>query len=159
LERVKDNAGLVLRIRELAEQMGKAKFARAVNISATQLFRYLNGTNEPRVSILLRMAEAGGTSVEWLATGKGPRSGELHSVRSKIDTELLREIMLRLELLLEQENAVMGVRARAESIATIYLQLLHSELDAPKRQNLVPAFVETLRPMLRSDVHEEQSAG
>ncbi|MFP4131300.1 MAG: helix-turn-helix domain-containing protein [Thiohalospira sp.] len=65
------------RISEAAETVGgKKKLAAATGISESHIYRYISGASEPTASRLVRIAQATGFSVAWLATGEGePHAG------------------------------------------------------------------------------------
>lgn len=50
---------------------GKRALAQRLGIHESMLYRYIKGENALSAPVLLAIAEAGGVSVDWLATGKG----------------------------------------------------------------------------------------
>ena len=59
------------RIRQLRGfDLTQEEFARQVGVSQSQLSRYERGESEIGADALLRFAEQGGKSVEWILTGK-----------------------------------------------------------------------------------------
>lgn len=49
------------------------EFARLSGVTGTSLRSYLSGSSDPSRERVVRMADVGGVSVEWLASGRGPR--------------------------------------------------------------------------------------
>jgi transcriptional regulator with XRE-family HTH domain len=76
-----------------------AALARLVGLSHTAIAKYQNNEAEPAVSIVVKMADAVGVSLVWLATGKGSPLGSVSSKKLEEDsantipgfTERLRE--------------------------------------------------------------------
>lgn len=67
-----DEKHLAARIKEVMGDDSQVGFARRCGVSPTALRKYLEGA-EPSVNRLVSMAEAGGVTVEWLATGRQPK--------------------------------------------------------------------------------------
>lgn len=66
------NTELGHRIEKVAEVVGgKRELSRRTAIPESQLYRYIRGANTPGVDVIVRLAEAGGVSLEWLASGRG----------------------------------------------------------------------------------------
>lgn len=60
------------RIRLAADKIGGLDaLAKATGVKRTTMFNYASGTTEPKVSTLVEIAKATGTSIEWLAVGNG----------------------------------------------------------------------------------------
>ncbi|QSX32591.1 helix-turn-helix transcriptional regulator [Shewanella avicenniae] len=65
------------RILEVCELVGgKRKLANMVEISESQLYRYITNASQPTIEPVVEMAKAGGVSLQWLATGEGPKHHE-----------------------------------------------------------------------------------
>ncbi len=63
----------IARLRWLAERAGNASaLVRQAGISPSGFQKYLGGA-EPSRRVLIALAEAGGVTLEWLMTGRGPR--------------------------------------------------------------------------------------
>lgn len=60
------------RLRELIGDESHSSFARRCGVGETTLRKYLDGA-DPSTKRLIAMAEAGRCTVEWLATGRGPK--------------------------------------------------------------------------------------
>jgi len=67
--------GFSARLHALVEGRTQASFAAEAGISQGGLHKLLHG-GEPNLATLIALAKAGGVSVEWLATGRGPRATE-----------------------------------------------------------------------------------
>ena len=68
---VSDRQAFAARIRLLGERVGSAnQLAKQAGISRRILGDYLSGKSDPSREKLLALADAGGVSVEWLATGR-----------------------------------------------------------------------------------------
>ncbi len=67
----KEQEAFVERLNELAARLGnKAALARRARIPVSSLDAYFNGT-KPTRPVLNRLAEAGQTTVDWRARGRG----------------------------------------------------------------------------------------
>lgn len=64
---------LATRIESIANSIdgGKRELANLSGVEEGQLYRYLRGENVPSIYAIVRIADAVGVSVEWLATGRG----------------------------------------------------------------------------------------
>lgn len=65
--------GLIDRIRAAIGDEPVAAFARRCGFGESLLRKYLQGS-EPSASNLAKIADAAGVTVDWLATGRGPRT-------------------------------------------------------------------------------------
>jgi transcriptional regulator with XRE-family HTH domain len=64
------------RMKVLADRFGGvSKFARAAGLGESTVRKWTEGPSEPNRSKLVLLAQTAGVSVEWLATGEGPRAG------------------------------------------------------------------------------------
>lgn len=72
-ERSPDLSLFAARVREVVGETSVRAFAREAQIDEKSLRKYLEGTGEPGLANLRRLAARGGVTVEWLATGEGPR--------------------------------------------------------------------------------------
>ncbi|MDN3578674.1 helix-turn-helix transcriptional regulator [Chitinimonas viridis] len=68
----------------VARAGGPAEFARRLGISAPALMRWRKGEAEPTLSNLVKLAEASGVHVEWLATGQGPILPSEHASTAEV---------------------------------------------------------------------------
>jgi transcriptional regulator with XRE-family HTH domain len=75
---VEDRDGFAARLRQVVDAHGStSSFARALGRSEGALRKWLRGQSEPNVSDLRALCEMTDTSVEWLVTGRGSRTGAL----------------------------------------------------------------------------------
>lgn len=70
------------RIKEIAARVGGPRaLADAVEVSLSQIYRYIEGTNVPGADVILGIAAHGAVSVEWLVTGSsGAKSAGVVSI-------------------------------------------------------------------------------
>ena len=70
------------RIRQAVEKSGKTQrqIADAIGITDVSMSRYVNGERTPRATIMPKLAEACGVSVEWLQTGKEPYTAHVEMI-------------------------------------------------------------------------------
>ena len=70
------------RIRQAVERSGKTQrqIADAIGITEVSMSRYVNGERVPRATIMPKLAEACGVSVEWLQTGKEPYKAHVEMI-------------------------------------------------------------------------------
>lgn len=68
-------ASLGERIDYIKRQQGAGNFSKASGVSSTQINRYIRGESQPTIEPLIALAQAGGVSLEWLATGNGSMEG------------------------------------------------------------------------------------
>lgn len=63
-----------IKIKELREKMGitQKDLAKKLGITATSLYRYEYGINEPNIALLIKMADVFGTSVDEIVGAKTP---------------------------------------------------------------------------------------
>ena len=55
-------------------ERSKAQFAAKCALAPSVLENYLSARSLPGLEILLKICEAAGVSIEWMATGEGPRT-------------------------------------------------------------------------------------
>jgi transcriptional regulator with XRE-family HTH domain len=67
-------ASLPARLRQIREQLGltRAGFARRLRVTRNSVSRYELGHQVPTVAVLVRIARAGGVSLDWLLAGEDP---------------------------------------------------------------------------------------
>lgn len=61
------------RLREVIGENSARSFAIKADLSQTVIRRYLENDSTPNIDRLITIAEVGGVTVQWLATGKGPK--------------------------------------------------------------------------------------
>ncbi|MDZ7827949.1 MAG: helix-turn-helix transcriptional regulator [Halofilum sp. (in: g-proteobacteria)] len=108
-------------------------FARKAGVSDTFLRQCLAGRTEPTRTKLILLADAGGCSVEWLATGQDLRAATAGSEVRKpapgsIDPGLLRKIIETVEEVLAEHRHVLAPERKALVVAALY----DRELDKPR---------------------------
>lgn len=103
-----ESDGLSARIAALIGDEAQATFAKRCGFGESTLRNYLNGA-DPSRSRLIAMAEAGGVSLEWLATGIGQRQPKAS----------LSEATLS-----DRERLAIAVRAVEEGLAAVGKKML-----------------------------------
>ena len=101
-----------IKIKELREKIGvtQKELAKKLGITATSLYRYEYGINEPNISLLIKMADVFGTSVDEIVGANTPML-DLRKL-DDIQRELVNEI---LKLSPSKADHVLGyVRALTE---------------------------------------------
>ena len=70
------------RIRQAIEKSGKTQrqIADAIGITEVSMSRYTHGERTPKATIMPKLAEACGVSVEWLQTGKEPYKAHIEMI-------------------------------------------------------------------------------
>lgn len=113
------------RLRECIGDEPVASFARRCGFSEGLIRAYLKDDKRPGMDKLVRMADAAGVTVDWLATGRGPMRRECAKPASEQDfsavpyARRLEKIGLLLAGMTEQEAAAFldEMFARAQSAA------------------------------------------
>jgi transcriptional regulator with XRE-family HTH domain len=136
------------RIRLIADRVGRAGLSRVAGVSEAQIFRYISRENEPKVSVLLRLAEAAGVRVEWLATGKGAMEADGAGDASELDEELLIRILAGLDAVCDERGIELQPDARARFSVAIYRQVMATISDGEDREAMVDAVIDGIRPLL-----------
>lgn len=75
-----ESDALAARLRECIGDEPVASFARRCGIPEANLRSYLAGTNKPVYDKLARIADVAGVTLDWLATGRGPKRRELQPI-------------------------------------------------------------------------------
>lgn len=121
----KSIAGFPQRLARLVAGGSMRGFARKAGVSDTFLRQCLSGRTEPTRTKLIALAEAGGCSVQWLATG----SPENHLVAEDaaanpasriVDPLLLRAILASVEEVLAEHGHTLDPDRKAFLIAALY---------------------------------------
>ena len=70
------------RIRQAIEKSGKTQrqIADAIGITKASMSRYIHGERIPKATIMPKLADACGVSVEWLQTGKEPYTAHVEMI-------------------------------------------------------------------------------
>lgn len=113
----------------LADVIGNSSvraFARRASVSDTFLRQCLAGRTEPTRTKLLAIAEAGGVSVEWLATGQGTRtygaaaSVEVREPAGRPDRAILESVLDVVETALADAARPLTPAQKAQLICAVY---------------------------------------
>lgn len=113
------------RLRELVGGSSIRGFARKAGVSDTFLRQCLAGRTEPTRTKLMRLAAAGGRSLEWLATGlePAPASADAAGLRDHaegLDTELLQTVVETVEEVLREHGHDLTPRRKAALFGALY---------------------------------------
>lgn len=70
-----DDSAFFSRIREVVAVIGnQSKAAEQIGVTVSSVARWIKGESDPSRTNLVRLAQAAGVSVQWLATGEGERN-------------------------------------------------------------------------------------
>ncbi|HOE18681.1 MAG TPA: hypothetical protein PK344_14845 [Syntrophorhabdaceae bacterium] len=117
-----DPQALSLRIRTIIKTVGSAeKFANAAGISCGVLKNYTSCQADPTRKKLIAMANAGGVSVGWLATGKAsqepmPTNRQLLILDGAKKAQLISDLFVAV---VEGEKDLNGVIREIQTIAEL----------------------------------------
>lgn len=121
----KESASLHLRIKEVIGDEPVASFGRRSQVSESLLRAYISGEKRPGVDRLVSIAEIGGVTVDWLATGRLPKfRTDLKNAVSAPDP--LNPAQLRMALVLTEESArvqPLSADQRADMVLAFYYRL------------------------------------
>lgn len=112
-----ESDALAERVKEIVGKEPVRSFARNHGVSEGVLRAYILGTKRPGVDHLVKLAEAGGVTVDWLATGRDPKTR--------------REVAA----LIEAKTAAAATRINAKALGMILGGILRGQegrLDAVK---------------------------
>lgn len=116
-----DPAAFPARLEALIGGMSVRAFARKAGVSDTFLRQCLAGRTEPTRTKLLAIAEAGGTTVEWIATGRTePSDQPAVAERPPVDRELLESIIEIAEQVLDDAGSRLAAGRKARLISALY---------------------------------------
>jgi transcriptional regulator with XRE-family HTH domain len=112
----------------LADVIGDSSvraFARRAGVSDTFLRQCLAGRTEPTRPKILAIAQAGGVSVEWLATGNGTRTYGLATPTAldsghEPDRETLEAVVEIVESVLDDSDQPLSPSNKARLICAVY---------------------------------------
>lgn len=119
------------RINEVVGNESKRAFARRAGISETALRDYIELRRNPKREALASIAEAGSVTIEWLATGKGPKTrAEQRAAQSQAPYQVVPEALpaprIDYALLRQCLGACTIVYGAPFSAAPVALQLEHA---------------------------------
>jgi len=141
------SSGFALRLREVIEAHGSANsIATHIDRSEGAVRKWLRGESEPNVTDLRAVCELTGTSIEWLASGRGPRdtasvsaAGQERSPPPSAEAAGKPLNRTRLEAVLEALDAEIGRQGiqlnpakRSLLIVTLYELCLESQKVDPQ---------------------------
>lgn len=118
---LQDPAAFPARLEALIGGMSVRAFARKAGVSDTFLRQCLAGRTEPTRTKLLAIAEAGGTTVEWIATGRsGSAEQTAPGEQAPIDRDLLESIIEITEQVLADAGGTLAASRKARLICALY---------------------------------------
>ena len=129
-------SGLGARVRQLREERGWSQNDLAAHLPGVkqQSVDQLENGKVARPRFLPELATALSTSVQWLLTGDGQSTQKKSSTQDgSIDAELLRDVVLAVEQVVEQNKANIDNKHRAEMIAVLYDMMRHEEKNNPEK--------------------------
>lgn len=137
--------------------MSGLAFAKKCGFSDSLLRKYLEGSI-PGADKLVLIADAGGVSVEWLATGRGPmRVGEeaaapasAPAARAGIDRDLLAAVYKGVAEVYRAENARISADPLADEVARIYDDLVATYDSPDERRSGLKLALHQLRRQLQA---------
>ncbi len=134
---LQDPAAFPARLEALIGSMSVRAFARKAGVSDTFLRQCLAGRTEPTRTKLLAIAEAGGTTVEWLATGRSsPTDQPAINEQPPLDRELLESIIEVAEQVLEDASGTLSPARKARLISALYDMHAGAEREAISRETI-----------------------
>lgn len=104
---LKEISGFPGRLKKVVGDQSVKAFARTSGVDDKSIRKYLSGTSEPTLKNLIKLSEAGGVSVQWLATGE-------ESVEDSAADMELKKLLDLVSLL--PSNARREILSRAESL-------------------------------------------
>lgn len=122
----KESDAFVARLRAVIGDESNSAFARRCNVNGSSInegtIRNILAGAWPRTDNLVAIADAGGVSIDWLATGRLPKTrAELRYIPPEQDA--LNRARLRMALILAEEAAVvqsLTTDQRADMVLTFY---------------------------------------
>jgi transcriptional regulator with XRE-family HTH domain len=128
------------RIDAISQQLGTREYAASIaEVSVDQLVAYIKGRNKPAFLPLARLAQSAGVSLDWLATGEGPKYPQARGSPDSIieeESASYHRFEMRLEWIRKAVKAVqmMGKNApdeqKAEAVARVYERLVQTDGQA-----------------------------
>lgn len=114
------------RIKVLVEMAGSAeKLAHKSAVSARIIGKYLAGESLPGLEKLIALAEAGGVTVQWLATGEGPmrRGDKAEEEGPGVDKTLLTQALQLVDEIAEKSGGALNAGQTADLAVNVYENL------------------------------------
>lgn len=132
-----DPAAFPARLEALIGGMSVRAFARKAGVSDTFLRQCLAGRTEPTRTKLLAIAEAGGTTVEWIATGRTDSSDQpAIGERPSIDRDLLESIIEIAEQVLHDAGTRLAAGHKARLITALYDMHAGADRESISRETI-----------------------
>lgn len=102
----------------------------AAGIKASTWNNYWTGKREPKVGQIVKIADACGVTLDWLAAGRGPMLEEERKPYqvTAVDAELLRRVLEILDAVAREQNTVFSSAARAHVAALVYSMVADNPL-------------------------------
>ena len=133
--------GFPARLAALIGDSSVRAFARKAGVSDTFLRQCLAGRTEPTRTKLIALADAGDTSVEWLATGHGARDGiaaaGIDPQAAGLDRTLLESVIVSVEEVLGETRRSVSSHRKALLIAALYEMHSGDRRDASSREDVL----------------------
>lgn len=127
-------------------------WARRAGISSATFDRIWNGGQVPKAVTLLKIAKAGGVSVDWLLTGEAPTASEpvaSHSSRFSFDEELHALVVDGILQVYKEEGARLPPRDLGRLAARLHADLV-AAYDTPEERRVgLKALLQQLRRQLQ----------
>ena len=130
------------RLAKLIGSMSVRAFARKAGVSDTFLRQCLAGRTEPTRTKLIAIADAGDTTVEWLATGGATGHASVESGAQGLDQKRLETIIARTEEELTAMGRPLAAGTKGRIVARLYATHVHSPQVAPSRELIRQAIVD-----------------
>lgn len=126
-----ESGAFVRRLEELRADGSVAAFARRCGVGESVLRSYFSGVNQPGLEYLVAIADAGGVTVDWLATGRLPKTrAELLALQAvaaraavSLDPDRLRLALTLSEVAGATDAQPLTPERKAERALALYLQL------------------------------------
>lgn len=116
--------GLGLRIRTIRKEKGmtQSEMGDFLSMSQQTIARYENDLGDPTVEALVKIADLGHRSLEWLLTGRTSCgvSEATADTPANIDTDLLESAIKLVEIIVSKYNLKVNHEKKAKSIKILY---------------------------------------
>ena len=120
-----ESGAFVARLQEIIGNESVSSFSRRCAPGESVIRSYLNEGKQPRMDYLVSIADAGGVTIDWLATGRLPkRRADLKNVDAAPDP--LNPERLRMALILAEDSArvqPLSAEQRADMVLAFYNRL------------------------------------
>lgn len=111
--------GIGARLKAAAAVGGGDALARITGIPRRTLGNYFSETSEPKISALVRIAEACDVEIGWLATGQGSKHFE---PELSLDELLLERVVAEVDAAILEKEILLSPEKKAAIIAEVYLE-------------------------------------